>query len=98
MGELPLRVNVNGRDRPSDSRYAWTGGGLVLTVTTVLPERGLAFELISTYVGHRDTDTIATYLVLGTTAKRASKVVGTRTASLIRWSSPARAHMTTRVD
>jgi hypothetical protein len=37
----------------------------VLTIATVLPEPGLAFELISTYTGHRDTDTIATHLTLG---------------------------------
>jgi hypothetical protein len=64
-GELPLQVIVDGRSRPSHSRYVWTGGGLVLTIATVLPEQGLAFELISTYIGHRDTDTIATHLMLG---------------------------------
>jgi hypothetical protein len=63
-GELPLQVIVDGRERSSHSRYAWSGGGLVLTITTVLPEAGLAFELISTYTGHEDTDTIATHLTL----------------------------------
>jgi hypothetical protein len=63
-GELPLQVIVDGRERPSHSRYAWSAGGLVLTITTVLPERGLAFELTSTYTGHEDTDTIATHLTL----------------------------------
>jgi len=63
-GELPLRVIVDGRPRQSHSRYQWSGGGLVLTIATVLPDRELAFELISTYTGHRDTDTIATHLVL----------------------------------
>ena len=37
----------------------------MLTIATVLPESGLAFELISTYTGHPDTDTIATHLILG---------------------------------
>ena len=64
-GELPLQVIVDGRTRPSHSHYAWSAGGLVLTIATVLPEPGLAFELISTYTGHRDTDTIATHLTLG---------------------------------
>jgi hypothetical protein len=64
-GELPLEVIVDGRARPSHSRYAWTAGGLVLSIATVLPEPGLAFELISTYTGHPDTDTIATHLSLG---------------------------------
>jgi hypothetical protein len=64
-GELPLEVILDGRPRPSHSRYAWSAGGLVLTIATVLPEPGLAFELISTYTGHPDTDTIATHLTLG---------------------------------
>lgn len=63
-GQLPLQVIVDGRARPSHSRYAWSAGGLVLTIATVLPEPGLAFELISTYTGHPDTDTIATHLTL----------------------------------
>ena len=63
-GELPLQVIIDGRSRASHSRYAWTAGGLVLTIATVLPEPGLAFELISTYTGHQDTDTIATHLTL----------------------------------
>jgi hypothetical protein len=65
VGELPLRVIVDGRPRPSHSRYARSAGGLVLTIATVLPEHGLAFELISSYTGHRDTATIATHLTLG---------------------------------
>jgi hypothetical protein len=64
-GNLPLQVIVDGRTPSSGSSYAWTAGGLVLTITTVLPEPGLAFELISTYTGHPDTDTIATHLTLG---------------------------------
>jgi hypothetical protein len=64
-GALPLSVMVDGRERPSRSGYAWSAGGLVLTITTVLPESGLAFELISTYTGHEETDTIATHLTLG---------------------------------
>jgi hypothetical protein len=64
-GELPMEVIVDGHPRPSHSRYAWSAGGLVLTIATVLPESGLAFELISTYTGHPDTDTMATHLILG---------------------------------
>jgi hypothetical protein len=65
VGDLPIRVVIEGRRAAAESRYAWSGGGLVLTITTVLPDPGLAFELISTYVGHEDTDTIATHLTLG---------------------------------
>ena len=63
-GDLPLRVNVDGWPRPSQSRYDWTAGGRVLTISTVIPEAGLAFELISTYVGHQDTDTLVTHLTM----------------------------------
>jgi len=64
-GDLPVHVSVD--DRPSDanSTYSWAGGGMVLTISTVLPERGLAVELISTYVGHPQTPTIVTHLMLG---------------------------------
>jgi hypothetical protein len=64
-GDLPIRVTFDGRRTATESRYAWSGGGLVLTIATVLPEAGLALELISTYVGHQDTDTIATQLTVG---------------------------------
>jgi hypothetical protein len=47
-GELPLHVIVGGCSQQSHSRYQWSGGGLVLTIATVLPDRELAFELIST--------------------------------------------------
>ena len=47
-------------------------GGAVHTLSTVLPGRGLAAELISTYVGHTDTPTIATHLMLGPVGQPAS--------------------------
>lgn len=64
-GDLPLTVTVD--DRPSEAHgsYSWSGGGMVLTLSSVLPDRGLAVELISTYVGHPNTHTIATHLMLG---------------------------------
>ena len=37
----------------------------MLTLSTVLPEPGLAAELISTYVGHAQTPTVVTHLMLG---------------------------------
>lgn len=64
-GELAIRVFIDGRQTPTHSQYTWSGGGVVLTITTVLPNAGLAFELISTYIGHQDTDTIAAHLTLG---------------------------------
>jgi hypothetical protein len=64
-GDIPLTVTLDCRPCEAHSRYGWSGGGRVLTLSTVLPERGLATELISTYVGHADTPTIVTHLVLG---------------------------------
>jgi hypothetical protein len=64
-GDLPLNVSVDGRPCEAHSTYAWSGGGTVLTISTVLPDRGLAAELISTYVGHPATRTVATHLMLG---------------------------------
>jgi hypothetical protein len=64
-GGLPLEIDVDGRRCESHSTYRWSGGGTVLTISTVLPDRGLALELISTYVGHPRTNTIAVHLLLG---------------------------------
>jgi hypothetical protein len=64
-GDLPLNVSVNDRPCEAHSTYAWSGGGTVLTISTVLPGRGLATELVSTYVGHPSTRTVATHLMLG---------------------------------
>lgn len=64
-GELPVEILIDDRSCEAHSTYSWAGGGMVLTISTVLPDRGLAVELISTYVGHPQTGTIATHLMLG---------------------------------
>jgi hypothetical protein len=64
-GDFPLRSWVDGRPREAHSTYAWSGGGMVLTISTVLPDRDLAAEMISAYVGHPSTRTVATHLMLG---------------------------------
>jgi hypothetical protein len=64
-GQLPYQVVIDGSVRDSDSRYSFAAGGSVLTISTVLPERGLAFELVSTYVGQSGVDTHVTHLALG---------------------------------
>jgi hypothetical protein len=64
-GDIPLSVSIDDRRCEAHSTYGWSGGGGVLTLSTVLADRGLAAELISTYVGHTDTPTIATHLMLG---------------------------------
>jgi hypothetical protein len=64
-GSLPLQVSLGGQPCEAHSTYSWAGGGMVLTISTVLPDRDLAVELISTYVGHPQTGTIVTHLMLG---------------------------------
>lgn len=46
-------------------------GAYVLTVATVLPDRGLASELVSSLVGHRDVTIRVTHLALGRPGKTA---------------------------
>lgn len=64
-GDIPLTVSIDDRPYNSHTTYSWSGGGRVLTLSTVLSQPSVAAELISTYVGHRDTPTIATHLKLG---------------------------------
>jgi hypothetical protein len=64
-GDIPLKVSIDDRPREAHAVYSWAAGARVLTVSTTLPERGLAAELISTYIGNTDTPTIAVHLVLG---------------------------------
>jgi hypothetical protein len=70
-GEIPVQVLIDERPSEAHSTYGWQGGGMVLTFSTVLPERGLALELISTYVGHPQTVTITTHLLLGPVGRQA---------------------------
>jgi len=64
-GDIPLSVAIDGRPSDAHCTYTWAAGGAVLTLSTVLPEPGLAAELISTYVGHAQTPTVVTHLMLG---------------------------------
>jgi hypothetical protein len=65
-------VQIDGGDVEAHSTYTATGGGSVLTITTVLPGHGLAFELISTYVGHAQVPAHVTHLALGPVGHPAS--------------------------
>ncbi len=65
QGRIPVTVSIDDRPCEAHLTHSWAGGGTVLTLSTVLPEQGLAAELISTYVGHADTATIVTHLMLG---------------------------------
>ena len=63
-GEISLKVRQAGQPLASRTDYAWTGGGLVLTISTVLPGRELAVELISVYTAG-GADVIATHSISG---------------------------------
>jgi hypothetical protein len=72
-GELPVDVTLDGHRVTVESGYWWSGGGAVLTIATVVPREGVALEVISTHIGHPDTDTVVTHLILS--AGRAARTV-----------------------
>lgn len=71
VGELPLTVSIEEQLCASQTTYAYTAGGLVLTISTVIPDPALACELHCTYTGHEHTDTVVTHLALGAGAHAA---------------------------
>ena len=61
---IPLAVTLNGRQVDSETTCVWAGPH-VLVIATVLPDRGLALELDSIFVGHEGVPTCVTHLTLG---------------------------------
>ena len=61
---IDLRVRLDG-NRVTSETTAICAGPDVLTIVTVLPDQGLAFQLTSTFVGHKGVDTHVTHLTLG---------------------------------
>lgn len=61
---VALTVRLDGRETDSETLCAYNGAH-VLTVVTALPDRGLAIEQASAFVGHRNIATRATHLILG---------------------------------
>lgn len=61
---IALEVTLDGRRTESETIWAWTGPH-ILAVCTVLPERGLATDLHSAFVGYPGVPTCATHLMLG---------------------------------
>lgn len=59
-----LPIDVDGRRAESETTIV-RNGAYVLAISTVLPGRGLAVELHSTYVGHPASETLSTHLLLG---------------------------------
>jgi hypothetical protein len=61
---IALDVILDGRRADSETTCTWAGP-YVLVIATVLPERGLAVDVHSTFVGHEGVPTCATHLTLG---------------------------------
>ncbi|HEV2973719.1 MAG TPA: hypothetical protein VGX69_01830 [Solirubrobacteraceae bacterium] len=61
---IPLVVKLDGEQIVSET-VCVTAGAHALTIVTALPDRGLAIELSSSFVGDEDVATRATHLVLG---------------------------------
>lgn len=61
---VPLQVKLDGQTVTSET-VCVPAGPYVLTIATTLPDRGLAVETHSTFVGHEGVNTAATHLTLG---------------------------------
>lgn len=61
---VDLEVKLDGSRVESETTCVWAGP-YVLVIATVLPDRELAFELVSSFVGHRDVPTHVAHLALG---------------------------------
>lgn len=66
---LPITFSLD--SEPVESiTYLMRSGPYVLVLQTVMPQRGLAVELHSTFVGHSAVPTQATHLLLGPVGRR----------------------------
>jgi hypothetical protein len=72
---VPLEVKLDGRKVASETVCMWAGP-YVLVVATTLPEKELAIELHSAFVGHKGVPTLATHLNLGPVGHAAFAVTG----------------------
>ncbi|HEX4836954.1 MAG TPA: hypothetical protein VFV03_00295 [Solirubrobacteraceae bacterium] len=61
---IKLSVKLDGRQVSSETTCKWAGP-YVLVIATTLPDKDLAIELHSAFVGHKGVPTIATHLNLG---------------------------------
>jgi hypothetical protein len=62
--KIQLDVTLDGRLVDSETTCIWAGP-YALVVATALPDRGLAVEFHSIFVGHEDVPTCVTHLSLG---------------------------------
>lgn len=68
--QLPITFTLDGEPVESVTHLA-RSGPYVLVIQTVMPQRGLAVELHSTFVGHSAVRTQATHLLLGPVSRPA---------------------------
>lgn len=60
---VSLPIDIDDTPVAAETRVA-RAGAYVLVLSTVLPDRPLALELHSTYLGHPDHETLSTHLTL----------------------------------
>jgi hypothetical protein len=61
---IDLDVRLGG-ERVSGETTAIRAGPDVMSVITVLPDHGVLFQLVSTFIGHKGVDTHVAHLVIG---------------------------------
>jgi len=61
---IPLQINIAGEPVASETTAMWAGPYL-LAVATVLPDRGIALDVHSSFLGHAGVPTLASHIVLG---------------------------------
>jgi hypothetical protein len=80
--ELPITFTLDGEPVESIT-HLMRPGPYVLVVQTVMPQRGLAVELHSTFVGHGAVRTQATHLLLGPVGQQAYVVTRDDALSIV---------------
>ncbi|HXD54952.1 MAG TPA: hypothetical protein VN618_09390 [Solirubrobacteraceae bacterium] len=70
---IPISIQLDGRELASETISMWTGP-YVLTISTTLPDHGLALEVHSVFVGHKGLPTHVTHLTLGPVGQKSTIV------------------------
>jgi hypothetical protein len=61
---VTLHVKIAGKPVSSETTCMWAGP-YILAIATVLPDRGLALGVHSSFLGHSGVPTLASHIVLG---------------------------------
>jgi hypothetical protein len=62
--DVTLHVKIAGKPVTSETTCMWAGP-YILAIATVLPDRGLALGVHSSFLGHSGVPTLASHIVLG---------------------------------